>query len=189
MADHLDPHAAAPGCPRRLRHHVLVVRATPRRTSIAGVRATPRRTSIAGTVRAAAHISERAARVHRDGGVAHVANLGVTPLRYAVRCSCTFFEVVAASEGEPIAEGKEGRSHTIVITPNERAIQAHLPFLLKARFIESMLGQDYEFFEAHGAGVLLFVTAARRPGGLSARGAEQYARSDDGASGGGRKLK
>jgi hypothetical protein len=76
------------------------------------------------------------ARVEPRSTAITVANLGATPLRYAVRQSCTFFVVHAPSEGEPIAEGKGGGTHTITVTPNERAIQSHLPMLAKTRFIE-----------------------------------------------------
>ena len=73
----------------------------------------------------------------KDGAVIQVANLGGSPLKYAVRFSCCFFNVDASSEGEAIAEGKDGKIlHTITVTPNERAIQSHLPFLAKARFVE-----------------------------------------------------
>ena len=73
----------------------------------------------------------------KDGAVIQVANLGGSPLKYAVRFSCCFFNVDASSEGEAIAEAKDGKIlHTITVTPNERAIQSHLPFLAKARFVE-----------------------------------------------------
>ena len=67
-----------------------------------------------------------------------VANLGSTPLRFAVRSSCVFFHVITEdpdSEEQVVAPGAT-TAHTIRVTPNERTIAAHGAQLLKARYVE-----------------------------------------------------